>query len=292
MPLALEHWPTQLRGVISGLLQGGYYWGYMLAAVVFGALYPMVRNSQTGESWRVFFWIGGLPALLGIYVLTRVEESPVWMARRSRLKKGNQQEGLSLVRILRKDLIGTTVHTAILMTVLMFSYYSLAFWYPTFLRELGFSPLLYVVALNAGAVAGTALWGRVSDTKLGRRGTVAMTALFSLFLIPLYVKTHSSQWLLIGAVLMGINGVGIWGMVPSYLTERFPTAARGVGPALAYNFGALAGSLTPALIGGLQDRGMSLPNAMAVCMAVSSLLVATIIWLGPETRGRTFTPLD
>ncbi|HMD48713.1 MAG TPA: MFS transporter, partial [Bryobacteraceae bacterium] len=40
MPLALEHWPDHLRGVASGLLAGGFYWGYMLAAVVFQLLYP------------------------------------------------------------------------------------------------------------------------------------------------------------------------------------------------------------------------------------------------------------
>src|SRR5271166_4438670 len=39
MPLALEHWPDPLRGVASGLLAGGFYWGYMLAAVVFQLLY-------------------------------------------------------------------------------------------------------------------------------------------------------------------------------------------------------------------------------------------------------------
>src|SRR5262249_35833813 len=27
MPLVLEHWPTHLRGVASGILQGGYGWG-------------------------------------------------------------------------------------------------------------------------------------------------------------------------------------------------------------------------------------------------------------------------
>jgi MFS transporter, SHS family, lactate transporter len=35
MPLVLEHWPAWLRGLASGMLQGGWYWGYLLAAIVF-----------------------------------------------------------------------------------------------------------------------------------------------------------------------------------------------------------------------------------------------------------------
>src|ERR1700721_858560 len=51
MPLALEHWPDHLRGAASGLLAGGFYWGYILAAVVFQMLYPLVSGSN-GPGWR------------------------------------------------------------------------------------------------------------------------------------------------------------------------------------------------------------------------------------------------
>ena len=38
MPLVMEHWPTRLRGLASGLLLGGWYWGYLLAAAAFQSL--------------------------------------------------------------------------------------------------------------------------------------------------------------------------------------------------------------------------------------------------------------
>ena len=176
----------------------------------------------------------------------------------------------------------------------MFSYYlDQAFWYPTFVREAGLSLLQYVLTLQAGAIVGTALWGRVSETRLGRRGAVTLAALTGVLSIPIFVGLggmHTVPLLMLGALLMGICGIGIWGMAPSYLTERFPTAVRAVGPGFAYHTGAVLGSLTPALIGILQDRGMSLPVAMAWCMAAAGLLVSGMIWLGPETRGRKFTP--
>src|SRR4051812_22543486 len=41
MPLVLEHWPTKLRGLASGLMLGGWYWGYLLSAAVFQFVYPL-----------------------------------------------------------------------------------------------------------------------------------------------------------------------------------------------------------------------------------------------------------
>src|SRR5678815_3561548 len=56
MPLVLEHWPAHLRGTASGLLQGGYSWGYIISALVFTYVYPAL--TQYGEiAWRAMFWI-------------------------------------------------------------------------------------------------------------------------------------------------------------------------------------------------------------------------------------------
>ena len=288
MPPALEHWPDDLRGTASGLLAGGFYWGYMLAAVVFQVLYPLV-NGPNGPGWRMFFWLGAAPAVLALWIGLRVKESPIWLARRGHLTAANQRDGLSIFRIFRRDLLWTTFQTSVLVGVFMMSYYSINFWYPTFLREASLPTMQYVIALNLGAILGAALWGRVSETWAGRRGAATLAALIEVLVIPMYVGPRSPITLLAGALLMGACGMVVFGVVPSYLTERFPTAARSVGPGFAYHAGAALGSITPALIGALQDRGMRLPAAMAGCMLVSGVLVAGMIWLGPETRGRRFS---
>jgi hypothetical protein len=77
-------------------------------------------------------------------------------------------------------------------------------------------------------------------------------------------------------------------MAPTYLTERFPTIVRGVGPGLAYHTGAAIGSVTPTFIGILQQRGLPLGSAMAMVIAVAGTTVAIVIWFGPETRGTRF----
>jgi hypothetical protein len=47
------------------------------------------------------------------------------------------------------------------------------------------------------------------------------------------------------------------------------------------------GSFTSFAIGSIRDSGIALPNAMAMAIAASGLAVAVLIWLGPETRGRS-----
>ena len=60
MPLVIEHWPARLRGIASGLLQGGYSWGYIISAAVFTSLYPAL--TPYGDiAWRSMFWLGILP---------------------------------------------------------------------------------------------------------------------------------------------------------------------------------------------------------------------------------------
>ena len=303
MPLALEQWPARLRGLASGLLQGGWFWGYMLAALTFHYVYPLFTSLPDPLSdadgstlgWRVMFWVGVVPALLVPWIRSGIPESPVWLERQRRLREAgadSSAERVSILQLLRPDLLWATVQSSILMGAFMFSYYSLSFWYPTFLREVGREPLGYLLAFNLGAVVGMALWGHASETRLGRRGAVAAAALTGVASIPAYVGGAGGATLAIGAVVMGASGGGIWGMAPSYLTERFPTAVRGVGPGLSYHVGAALGSLTPFVLGRLQDGGMTTGSAMMACIAASGVLVAAVVWLGPETRGRRFTATE
>ena len=69
--LTFETLPAEGRGFFSGLLQEGYVVGYLIAAVVYGTLFPLI-------GWRGMFVVGALPAFLVIYIRTKVDESPAW----------------------------------------------------------------------------------------------------------------------------------------------------------------------------------------------------------------------
>ena len=179
-----------------------------------------------------------VPALFTLWIRTRVPESPVWLERQRRLK-ADRQAGekagprFSLMRIFQKDLIGATVQTTLVIGAFMCIHYSVIFWYPTVLREAGRPVLPYLTAFNIGAIIGTALWGRLSEGRLGRRSAVTITVILGVASLPLYLHANDPVVLGLGALMMGFFGMGVWGMAPAYSNEQFPTEVRGVGRAFA-----------------------------------------------------------
>ncbi len=286
MPLTLEHWPARLRGTASGLMQGGYSMGFLLSSLVFQFVYPLVNHGATG--WRVMLWIGILPAFLVFFIMRGVKESPVWLDRQRHLKANSRHDTLSLGRLFSPELVWTTVHTSLLMSAFLFMYHSITYWYPTLIGQMHRQTLPFLAALNIGGITGAVAFGRLSEGTLGRRGSATLSTMIGVLVIPFYVYSQNGLLLGAGALAMGFFGAGNFGVVPGYLTERYPTAARAVGAGFAYHVGAGLGSFTPTLVGLLQDRGLPLPTAMGACIAASGVAVSLLIWLGPETRGRQF----
>jgi SHS family lactate transporter-like MFS transporter len=285
MPLALEHLPDRLRGAAAGILQGAWAWGYILSALAFQTFYPVLRGAMD-EAWRGMFWLGAIPAMFVLWIRSNVSESPVWLALRR--DPVSRRAKVSLTRIFARDLIGTTIHCSLLAACFMVSYYSVTYWYATFLQSRSLNTLPYIVALNVGGILGSAYWGGVSEGRLGRRGAVTSAAALGVVAAPIYLLSGDPNLLLFGAFLVGFGAHGMWGAFPSYITERYPSDVRGAGAGFCYHAGALAGSFTAYAIGHLVDGGWTLPGAMTVSIAISGLAVSVFIWLGPETRGRRF----
>ena len=91
MPLVLEHWPAKLRGLASGLLLGGWYWGYLLAAAVFQFVYPLF-NDTPDLAWRAMFWVCLIPALLTLWIRSARAREP-GVARTAAQAEGERRPG-------------------------------------------------------------------------------------------------------------------------------------------------------------------------------------------------------
>ena len=81
MPLVLEHWPEKRRGLVLGVLQGAFSWGFVLAAAMFQFGVPLM-NELPAAPWRVLMWTGIVPALLGAVDQNRGERKPALAGRR------------------------------------------------------------------------------------------------------------------------------------------------------------------------------------------------------------------
>ena len=133
---------------------------------------------------------------------------------------------------------------------------------------------------------GSVVLGARSEKWGGRRGAATLGVVLGLLAAPLFLFSSSPWALMLGAWLIGFFASGAWGIVPGYLSERFPTEARGVGTGFSYHVGVGLGAYTPYLIGALQDSGTDLRTAMFWCTLGGTVIVVTLLWLGPETRGR------
>ena len=227
--LAFETLPAEGRGFFSGVLQEGYVVGYLIAALVYGTLFPII-------GWRGLFVVGALPAFLVIYIRSKVDESPAWI--QGRVSRSAESS-------LGKD-IRAHAGIFVFMVVLMFAFNSFSHGaqdlYPTFLqKDHQLSPqivgLISIIA-NVGALLGGIFFGTWSE-KIGRRKAIVIAALLSLPLIPLWVYSRTLPMLAVGGFLMQFMVQGAWGVIPAHLNELSPPGVRGTLPGFAYQVGNL-----------------------------------------------------
>ena len=283
MPLALEQWPAKHRGIASGILQGGYSTGFLLSSLVYQLGYPIISGRP--DAWRFMLWAGVLPAVVVFVLMMRVSESPLWLEQQR--QRAGKPVRMSLVRLWDRDLRWVTIHTSLLMGAFVWMYQSTTIWYPTLLASLKQQPLAFLLLLNAGGMIGSIAFGTLSEKWGGRRGAATLGMIAGVLSAPVYLFSETSNGLLLGAWLTGFCASGAWGIVPGYLAERFPTEVRGVGTGFSYHVGVGIGAFAPFLIGALTDAGTRLQTAMFGCVVGGGLCVITLLWMGPETRGRT-----
>ncbi len=273
--LAMEKAPAKRRGLLSGFLQEGYACGYLLAAIVYFLVFPR-------WGWRPLFFIGGLPALLAVYVRSRVTESEVWL-------KTRHHDWSSLGRTILSHW-KLFLYILVLMTMMNFVSHGTQDMYPTFLqRDWGFTPGKRA-ALTAfsmvGAILGGLITGHLSD-RFGRRRAMIAALIGAILVIPAWAFAPSLGVLVAGAFLMQFMVQGAWGVIPAHITELAPDSVRGFLPGFAYQSGvALAG--TVALIEAVFAKGTSYAVAMALTAVTVFSLAALATWAGKEKRGVVF----
>lgn len=273
--LAMEAAPVRWRGILSGILQSGYSIGYLLAAMAARFLLP-------AWGWRPMFWIGALPALLALYIRTKVPESEAW----------KQHRAASTGQVLR---IATQewkrfLYLVVLMTFMMFLSHGTQDLYPDFLQEVHRASVSVraniAIIYNIGAVVGAILFGHLSQVAGRRKGMIAALGL-SLVMIPLWAFGGNLTVLVIGAFLMQAGVQGAWGVIPVHLNELSADATRGLMPGLTYQLGILLASPTNSIQYALRDR-VGYQWAIAGFEVVTILTLAVLLLLGSERHGRSF----
>jgi len=273
--LAMEKVPPRLRGLLSGLLQEGYAAGNLLAAIAYFFLFQR-------WGWRPLFFLGGLPALLALFVRFRVKESEVW--RKSREKTWS---GLGGAIVSHWKLF---VYLTLLMTMMNFTSHGTQDMYPTFLeRQWHFGPAQRSVITGIsmlGAILGGVVVGLWSD-RIGRRRAMIAALVGAILLVPLWAYAPSMALLVLGAFLMQFMVQGAWGVIPAHLSELSPDSVRGFMPGFAYQCGVLVAS-SVAYIEAVFAKRLSYATAMALTAVTVFALAAIVAGTGKERKGTAF----
>jgi MFS transporter, SHS family, lactate transporter len=277
--LALESAPLKWRGVLSGILQSGYSVGYLLAALAARFVLPH-------WGWRWMFWLGAVPALLALYIRTKVPESAAWKEHRA----------ASMGEVIR-SVAGQWrrfAYLVVLVWLMTFLSHGTQDLYPDFLKEVHqVSPTMVAnvaILYNVGAIVGAVIFGFFSQAIGRRKGMLSAFAL-SLVMIPLWAFSHTLALLICGAVVMQMGVQGAWGVIPIHLNELASDVARGLMPGFAYQLGILLASPTNNIEYALRDR-FGYQWAIGGFEIFTILSLALLVAFGPEAHGKRFSSAE
>jgi len=316
--LAMETVQPKARGFVSGLLQSGYPSGYLVASLVFGGLYTHFG----WQGLFMVGLIPGV--LLALYIWLLVPESPSWKrpaqvnpvrhvihlvgvavaltVMMSLLIAFGREEGLLYIVAIAVPVIivgafltpfirqhwKLAVYAILLMTGFNFFSHGTQDLYPTFLREQhhfdAATVTMITVVLNCGAIVGGLFFASLSQT-WGRRRTVITVALMALPVIYFWAYAPTAITLAAGAFLMQVCVQGAWGVVPVHLNELSPPGVRGTFAGTVYQLGNLIASINAVFQAEFAEKqGGNYSIALAVVACFAALLIATMMFLGPEAK--------
>jgi len=298
---ALEDCPPAARGIISGMLQQGYAFGYLLATAFARGLV-----GTTSHDWRPLFWFGACPPVLIIIFRLCLPETQAYQERaRVRKEQGNiagtfLNEGKVALR--RHWIL--LIYLVLLMAGFNFMSHGSQDLYPTMLEnQYKFSAnaiTVTQVVANLGAMTGGTVIGYSSQI-IGRRFSIIFMALVGAALMYPYTFT-SSHAVAAAAFFEQFCVQGAWGVIPIHLMELSPGSLRTFVVGTSYQLGNLASSASSTIEAKLGEQ-FPLPSIVkegktvkryeygkVICIFMGAVYAYVILLtlIGPERRGRDF----
>lgn len=293
---ALEDCPEYARGIVSGMLQQGYAFGYLLATVFSRALV-----NTTPHGWRPLFWFGACPPVLLIIFRYFLPETNSYIERK-RIREAGQnvtstflKEGKGAVK--RHWLL--LIYMVLLMAGFNFMSHGSQDLYPTMLEnQYEFSPnavTVTQVVANLGAMLGGTLVGWASQV-FGRRFTIIIMCIMGGALVYPY-SFVGNKGVIAAAFFEQFAVQGAWGVIPIHLTELSPGSFRTFVVGTSYQLGNLVSSASSTIESTIGERFPLPPTdkgvkrykyGLVICIFMGCVYVYTmaITFIGPEYLGR------
>ncbi|SMR51369.1 unnamed protein product [Zymoseptoria tritici ST99CH_1E4] len=294
--MALENCPVEARGLMSGILQQGYSFGYVCAACA-----NLGVGGKT-ETWKTVFWIAaGLSIGVGLIRIVFPESQQF----RERKALGHKSASPAVFwresKAMLKQEWKMCVYCIILMT--WFNYYSHTSQdsYTTFMRTQkgldNHDASIASILMKTGACVGGTVIGYLSQF-VGRRRAMVVSALISGFLIPAWILPTTEGGLSGSGFMMQFFVQGAWGVIPIHLNELSPPAFRSSFPGLTYQLGNMISSPSAQIVNAIAEstfvKDVGGPHVeaygpvMGIATAIIAIGIACTVMVGPEKRGSRF----
>jgi len=288
--ITMETAPTSARGLLSGFVQSGFTLGFLIASIV----YQFVSVAYAGDAfietgWRVMFYTGIIPGLVALFVRFKMNESEIWLE--TARKKKIERAPLRRVMFSREERKRFFL-SLILMTGLMYAWYTSMGFMPTFLQQYVNlerpEVATIMIAATISSLLGHVFTGFISQY-IGRRKTLTVFAAAAIILtVPtlfgLYNATHISERIIYLVVFVFVATTS-FGVIPAFLSERFLTEVRNSACGFVYNGGLIVGSWSPLIaINILSDAGSFTPFVLSLNIVAGLAIALVGARLNPETR--------
>jgi SHS family sialic acid transporter-like MFS transporter len=281
MALVAESWSTVSRPLAMGVMSAGLNGGILLLSQI-ARVWPI-----SPDSWRWLFYLAGVPAVLGILVLTILPESPKWLASRQQEIK---RPSVSLGALFHRDLLPITLVAICLASIPLIGAWSASKWMIPWADKIasgqdptykGATQGWWALGATIGSFIGAQLVGY-----LGRRtcyllisiGTTVLTIAMFQWTAPLQPGFHAIVF------AQGLVATLFFGWLAVFLPEIFPVHVRATGSGLAYNSGRFATAVGVLVAGELFARlGGDYRQVGTICALIYALGILAI-WLVPTKR--------
>ncbi|MFJ2477573.1 glycine betaine/L-proline transporter ProP [Streptomyces sp. NPDC087659] len=288
-----EYAPDRRRGFFGSWLEFGTLAGYIAGAGLVTLMTALLSSDDLlSWGWRLPFLIAGPMGLIGLYLRTRLEETPAFAAE---LEKAARQER-ERPKVPLRDMV-TGQWRALLLCmglVLVFNVtdYMLLSYMPSYLTsELKYDEthgLLVVLGVMALMMIVQPFAGALSD-RVGRRPVIAAgCAGFFLLSVPalLLIRQGGLFAIALGMGALGLLLVCFTAAMPSALPALFPTRVRYGSLSIGFNVSvSLFGGTTPlvvtALIGATGNVMMP-----AYYMMGAAVIGGAAVWFMAESARR------
>lgn len=251
--MALEDCPEKARGIISGMLQQGYAFGYLLATVFARALVD-----TTPHKWRPLYWFGAAVPVLIITFRLFLGETDAYIERK-RVRESGDNVGKTFIKegqvALKKHWM-LLVYMVLLMAGFNFMSHGSQDLYPTMLEnQYNFSAnavTVTQVVANLGAITGGTTIGYLSQT-LGRRFSIIFVSIVGGALLYPYSFVGNER-VMAAAFFEQFCVQGAWGVIPIHLMELSPGSLRAFVVGTSYQLGNLVSSASSTIEATIGER--------------------------------------